>query len=79
MMKQFIGMNENWADKGNDKTWVGISLKHGTTYHYQALHQISKSYVKKIQKICDRNFPMHYIRVRDGKRKIEKKGKTNYN
>ena len=33
-------------NKGTDKQYVADSLIHSTTVHYQALYQISRSYVK---------------------------------
>ena len=38
-----IGEKEKWINKGTDKQCVAVLLLHNTTYHYQALYQISES------------------------------------
>ena len=42
----FVREKEKWTNKGTDKQYVADSLIHSTTVHYQALYQISRSYVK---------------------------------
>ena len=39
----FIGEKEKRTNKRTDKQYVAVLLLHDTTYHYQALHQISES------------------------------------
>ena len=39
----FIGENEKWINRWTDKQYVAVLLLHNTTYHYQALYQISES------------------------------------
>ena len=39
--KNFIAEKEKWINKGTDKQYVAVFL-HNTTYHYQALYQISE-------------------------------------
>ena len=41
--RNFHGEKEKWINKGTDKQYVAVLLLHNTTYHYQALYQISES------------------------------------
>ena len=41
--ENFVREKEKWTNKGTDKQYVADSLLHGTTCHYQALYQNSRS------------------------------------